>query len=335
MNLLGWLFAESEERGALLDEQFKDCGVFRLGPFDRPDGRSYADLTDFLAAIHREMRRPAEFYSLSGDAVEIAESAERLTYTSVIRDGTANDLVSVDIVKGRLSTRRAVVIVPHWNGSPQGYRPFASAISWFGFDAFILTLPHHGSRASTSGPVANAFLNADVGSAIRSVRQSVLDVRRLIGWLEKQGYTEIHLLGASLGSCVAFLVTAFDPRVSHCVLLLTAGDFADTVWTGRATAHIRSAIEDHIDIDQLRDAWSIISPRHFAERFAHNGTRLLIVSGRRDAVVRFGLAREFAETLRLAMVDLHWLVFPCGHYSLSAFPFNIATLWSVLSFLRR
>lgn len=335
MIILDRYFAASEERHALVDQEHKDSGAFRLDPFERSGDRAFATVDEFIAATKRVMESADDFYALSSDGSDFSLSGDSLTYTSAVTEGTANDTVPVHIVKARRPARTAVIFVPHWNAVTADYLSLANALARFGFDGFILTLPHHGARAPASpGGVANAFLNADLGAAVRSVRQSVLDVKLLIGWLKRTGYDDVHLVGASLGSCVASLTTAFDPRIRRCGLLLTAGDFADTVWTGRATAHIRRQIEPHISPQQFRDAWAVISPLHFVDRFAANGSRLLMVSGRRDEVVRFGLATDYANALTEAGVDLKWRVLPCGHYTLSMFPFSIIMVANLLKFLR-
>lgn len=336
LSVLDRYFAASEERHALIDEEYKDCGEFRLGRFERPADRVFAAVGDFVTAAQRVMASADEFYALGSEGDDFSLAGASLTYTSAVSDGTANDMVFVQVVKRRRPAGKAVVFVPHWNAKTADYVPLANALSRFGFDGFILTLPHHGTRAPSSpGGVANAFLNADLGAAIRSVRQAVLDVKLLIGWLKRNGYKDVYLVGASLGSCVASLTAAFDPRLTRCALLLTAGDFADTVWTGRATAHIRRAIENDISLEQFRNAWAIISPLHFVGNFAANGSRILIVSGKRDEVVPFGLATDYVSALTEAGVDVQWRVLPCGHYTLSMFPFSIMMIVDLLKFLRK
>ena len=145
----------------------------------------------------------------------------------------------------------------------------AGALSWLGFSAFVLTLPHHYARnASPVRQVANDFLNADLGASIRSIRQSVCDVRSLVTWLRAEGFAEVHLIGVSLGSCVASLVAAFDARLASTSLFLTAGDFAETVWNGRATQHIRAALDPHIDLPNSRGSGPSSAPRHSSTIFA-------------------------------------------------------------------
>jgi fermentation-respiration switch protein FrsA (DUF1100 family) len=140
-------------------------------------------------------------------------------------------------------------------------------------------------------------------------------------------------VGVSLGSCVAALAGAFEPLIRRCALLLTAGDFAEVVWTGRATSHIRAALTGHISVDQLREAWSIISPLSYLDRLSSAGTKLLIISGRRDQVVLFSLAKTFVDGLRSKGCKVTWRTLPCGHYLVGKFPYSVITFALTAKFL--
>jgi hypothetical protein len=141
------------------------------------------------------------------------------------------------------------------------------------------------------------------------------------------------VIGLSLGSCIAGLAGAFDPRIRCSALLLTAGDFAEVVWTGRATQHIRRALEPDMTLEQLQSVWSIISTATFTKELARHGHSSLIMSGSRDTVVKPYLTRRFIEQLRRGDVDFGWMQLACGHYSLARAPFNVFMFARLLSFL--
>ena len=44
--------------------------------------------------------------------------------------------------------------------------------------------------------------------------------------------------------------------------------FADVVWEGLSTQHIRQSLEPAITLEQLREAWMVISPPNYIERYA-------------------------------------------------------------------
>ena len=216
-------------------------------------------------------------------------------------NGTANDTVSVDIVSNSAKPTafgKVAIVVHHWNAEPGAYHKMAKTLCWAGYETYIFTLPYHGARSvEPTNRVANDFLNADLGVVIRSVRQSVCDLRSLISFLSYNGAKEIHLIGVSLGSPIVALAGAFDSSVSSCSLLLTAGDFAEIVWLGRATRHIRAEFEGHIALGQLQKVWAIISPSNFIDRLLERNVPLLIINGKRDEVVPIRTARRFVDSL--------------------------------------
>ncbi|HLG82059.1 MAG TPA: alpha/beta hydrolase family protein [Bradyrhizobium sp.] len=319
---------EREEKLARIDDALKDSGRFRLGAFEGPEAGEFGGVDAMIAAVNEKLRDPLKFFGAESEPRSVRLSQNVLEFDSMGLTGSVNDVARATVhVSGR-KRRRAAIIVPHWNGREDSYDAMARALSWFGFSTFVLTLPHHHVRSATAErQVANEFLNADLGAAIRSVRQSVCDVRSLVTWLYTEGYAEVHLIGVSLGSCVAALAAAFDPRLISTSLFLTAGDFAETVWNGRATQHIRATLDPCIEFAQLKSIWAIISPSSFLDLFRKNEVRLLMVNGRRDKVVPFHSTVRFVNELRTAGVNVQWRVLPCGHYTLADPPFS---WWSLL-----
>jgi len=336
LSLFDRFFATREERRACIDENFKNCGTFRPGRFDGEEGPDFPSVAHMETAVSKIMACADDFYSLEKNDPDFDLSAGGLTFNSAIFNGNVNTRVHVQTIKHSVNLTRAVIIVPHWNAKQNDYLLLSKILSWFGHAVFIINLPHHGKRTNTKPDhIANDFLNANLAAAIASVRQSVVDVRRLTEWLEQNGYNRIGLIGVSLGSCVASLVTAFEPRISKCALLMTAGDFAETVWTGRATAAIQRACKDHIDLKQLQNIWAIISPQHFIDKMVSGDTELLMISCKRDSVVHFELGMRFSRALSKAGANLKNHVLPCGHYTLASFPFNVMMVSMLLRFFRR
>ena len=97
-------------------------------------------------------------------------------------------------------------------------------------------------------------------------RQAVLDARRAVAWLAQQGYESIGILGTSLGSCLSMLTAAHEPLIKAAALNHISPYFADVVWEGLSTAHVRDGLEGHIELEQLRRIWLPISPFPYLER---------------------------------------------------------------------
>ena len=116
----------------------------------------------------------------------------------------------------------------------------------FGISALRLSLPYHDFRMPPELYRADYAVSANVGRTLDATRQAVVDARSCVDWLEQQGYSRLGILGTSLGSCYAFLASAHDERLKVNVFNHCSSYFADVVWTGLSTQHIRQGIEEHI-----------------------------------------------------------------------------------------
>ncbi len=58
-----------------------------------------------------------------------------------------------------------------------------------------------------------------------------------------QGFERIGILGTSLGSCLSMLTAAHEPRIRAQALNHVSPWFADVVWRGLSTRHVRAGLE--------------------------------------------------------------------------------------------
>ena len=232
--------------------------------------------------------------------------------------------------KGR---RRAVLVLPQWNADTQGHVGLCQLLNRFGLTALRLTLPYHDSRKPAELRRADYIVSANIGRTMQVCRQAVLDARRAIGWLSEQGYESIGILGTSLGSCLSMLTAAHEPLVKAAALNHISPYFADVVWEGLSTAHVRDGLEGHIELDQLRRIWLPISPLPYLERVRDK--RILLVYARYDLTFPVRLSRMLVDEFRRRNIahDLH--VLPCGHYSTGVTPFKWIDGITLCRFLNR
>ena len=230
-------------------------------------------------------------------------------------------------------SRRAVVLLPQWNAGPSGHVALAQLIAKFGISTVRLSLPYHDNRMPPELHRADYIVSANVGRTVQVCRQAVLDTRRAVDWLVSQGYERIGLLGTSLGSCLAMLAAAHDPRISVAALNHISPYFADVVWNGLSTAHVREGLQDAINLDLLRDLWLPISPAPFIDRM--RGKRTLLVYARYDLSFPVHLSKQLVDDFRAREFDLEAFVLPCGHYSTGKAPFSWIDGFVLIRFLRR
>jgi hypothetical protein len=229
--------------------------------------------------------------------------------------------------------RRAVVVLPQWNSDADGHVGLCRLLARFGISALRLSLPYHDVRMPPELSRADYIVSANIARTIQVCRQAVLDARRAIGWLSLQGYERIGILGTSLGSCLALLTSAHEPLIRAQALNHVSPWFADVVWRGLSTRHVRESLDGNVTLDQLRELWRPINPWSYLDRVGH--TRSLLVYARYDLTFPVDLSRVLIEEFARRELPHEIAALPCGHYSTGVAPFNYLDAYVLIRFLRR
>lgn len=320
----------AEVHGVFKSENAPDLGLDYLQPvFDLlgwtgPDEAALCALTNRSEALFRH-NTPTDFL-LEG---------EDFSFSSNVRTAIAeNNMVHGRFFPGR-ADKHAIVILPYWNAHGPSFDGVARLFSLLGIAALRLSLPYHDERKPEHWRFAEYMVSSNIGRTIHAVRQAVLDVRCAIDWLYARGYESVSLVGMSIGSCIATIAAAHDRRVGKVAQLLMASNFAEVVWTGMATVHIRDSLKNWTGLERLKHLWRSISPDSYTPRLAANGTRVLMITGRYDPVFLPHLAAEMDAAYRAEGVQAHWRTQGCGHYTLGQFPYNYRAILQTLLWLKR
>ena len=228
--------------------------------------------------------------------------------------------------------RAAVLVLPQWNADPDGHVGLCRVLNMAGLSALRLALPYHDERMPPELHRADYIVSANVARTLQVCRQAVLDARRAIQWLASTGYERIGILGTSLGSCLSLLTTAHEPLVRAQALNHISPYFADVVWRGLSTAHVRQGLDGHIDLDLLRALWKPISPRWYIDRVRDR--RTLLVYARYDLTFPVDLSEDLVHEFREQGAPHEVAVLPCGHYSTGKTPFKFLDAWILTRFLK-
>jgi len=139
------------------------------------------------------------------------------------------------------------------------------------------------------------------------------------------------VMGTSLGSCLAMLAMAHDSRIRAGAFNHVSPYFADVVWEGLSTEHVRAGLEGHITLPDLRQCWLPISPWPFIDRVS--GRAVLLVYARYDLTFPVHLSREFVAEFARRGVPHETAVLPCGHYTTAKAPFKYLDGYALTRFL--
>lgn len=330
--LYSWLDSWDERR-ARRGEERKTATDFVLDAERAfPGAGKTTSIEEFCALADQAVADPA-FYNVPTESIEGFEKKDGwLRFPSDISTDVEQNNVVVARITECGSFDQAMVFFHHWNATARN-RLIANFFSQRGITVVEMAMPYHFERSRPGSTHADYMLSPNLGRTVQSVRQAVLDGRKLIRYLKGEGYREISVLGVSLGSWVAGLIAAHDLGVSKASMFLTAGSLADMVWTGRATRSIRSNLEPVIDLPDLRTAWGPLDLENYAHRLARSGLDLHAVLAKRDRVVLPELSHRFMQRLNDAGVRPNILELNCGHYSLAVPPYVLLAGLSLKRFL--
>ena len=232
-------------------------------------------------------------------------------------------------------SKRAVVVLPHWNADEQSHVDVCRFLNRFGLAALRLSMPYHDRRKPEGLERADYMVSPNVGLTLQASRQAVMDVKRAVRWLERQGYSRIGILGTSIGSSVAFISMAHEPALRAGVFLHVSTYFGDVVRTGLTTSLVWAGLRDHLTAEEIRHFWSPISPFPYVHRMMEHDGQCLLVSAKYDPSFLPEFSRNLFAELERYQVRYERLVLPCGHYTLGHFPFNYIAALRFATFLRR
>jgi hypothetical protein len=264
--------------------------------------------------------------------LEIGGDGQFLRFTSAVQTSVAcNNIVNARWFPAR--GRRAVVVLPQWNADATSHNGLCRILQFLGVAALRLSLPYHDVRKPPETERADYAVSSNVGRTIDAARQAVIDVRCCADWLESRGYRKLGVLGTSLGSCYAFIASAHDPRLLVNVFNHASTYFADVVWTGQSTRHIRAGIEPDITLERLRPLWYAISPMCYFDQFAASDKRSLIVYATYDLTFLPEFSRQIVAEFQRRRLNHRTAVLPCGHYTTGETPYKYLDAWHIARFI--
>ncbi|RLE42792.1 hypothetical protein DRJ48_02695 [Candidatus Woesearchaeota archaeon] len=104
------------------------------------------------------------------------------------------------------------------------------------------------------------ILSSDVEATRENIIEVLNDARSTI-----EDYKRASVFGSSLGSFIALLLAASEPKVEKIVLNTGGASLAEAVWLGEATKNIKKRLEEKgWSLTKLKEAWSILEPNLLA-----------------------------------------------------------------------
>lgn len=222
-------------------------------------------------------------YTLTHSGVEVLD----ISYPSpVASPHPQNNIVSGELFRPLHAhgPTPAVVVFDIMQGNEVVSRGQALWFAMHGITAISLRMPYYGPRRPPGAP---KMISPDVQRSVANVTQAVLDARRAIAYLAARPDVDparIGVVGTSLGSFVAGLVAASEPKVSRAALLLGGGDLVNSFYD-HPKARPYTFVFEFVGgrRDDLKKLIDPIDPITYAAQLKTK--KLLLIAASRDDVV--------------------------------------------------
>lgn len=307
-----------------------DWGVNHVG-----DGIAGGDPRQHLLEYARAALAHSDEYHSYKPVSDFRLKGSHLSFTSPIQTASRrNNTVHARFFRAE-SRGRAVLVLPQWNADANGHISLCRMLRCFGLSSLRVSLPYHDLRMPEELVRADYMLSPNLGRTLQAIRQAVIDCRAALDWLVAQGYSRLAILGTSIGSCVALITMAHDERLCMSVQNHVSPYFADVVWTGISTRHVRRGLEGHVTLEDLRRIWMPISPRAYLKKLVGTGKSSLLVHALYDHSFLPHLSQVVLQDYEELGLPHSVLTLHCGHYTSGEFPFNVFLGYSMCNWLRK
>lgn len=288
------------------------------GSANEPDPRAF--LNRF---IDETLAHSADWFAVA-PANDYALTGNVLTFTSqVVSPWTENNRVYGQVFRAR-ATGPAVIVLAQWNARWEEQQDICRWLNRLGVTTIKMSLPYHDRRSIPGHPRGDHLIGPNIGLTLQANRQAVLDVRRTLRWLEREGYAPLGILGTSIGSSIAFIAICHEPALRAGAFLHVATYFADVVANGLTTMNVWESLQTKVSHEELQRYWSPISPFPYISKLRGTRKKILAITGRYDPTFWPEFTNAFLREIQRDGLHIETLSLPCGHYSLGTAPFKYA-----------
>ena len=169
------------------------------------------------------------------------------------------------------------------SSSPKGYYRCAEKFNELGWNACFVHLPYHFSRVPVGYWNGELAITPDLIRNAEGLRQSVIELRQLIGALRANGCREFGVLATSYGGWIGSLLTLVEGDFRFVALMSPIVNVEHAIWQSPATHRLRrELLQARIERALVSRHFHLSSPFHGQPLC--NPKRILFVTGEFDTI---------------------------------------------------
>ena len=202
--------------------------------------------------------------------------------------------------------RRAIVYVHGWLEPAPWRALFLPRLhDALEVDVLDLQLPFHGRRNPKSALFHGEFFwTADLVRSFEAMRQSCVDARTLVAFLRRRGYTEVGVIGVSMGASIAMVLACLETPPDYIVPIIGHLQLAEVIEEAAIFWRVKTDLERFgIGREQRRDIFKRFGLDQMKPRIAP--ARQLWVMARDDEYIRADVVEQ--QWIEWGRPAIEWL----------------------------
>jgi len=153
------------------------------------------------------------------------------------------------------------------------------------YNIYNYILPFHMERSEDTALYSGeSFVSANVSRTLKSIKQSISDIRALIRYIKEIKKGKIVIIGLSLGGIVSNLLAEVEENIDVLISLFYANDLSYTIFETEVGRYIkRDFVNNNFSKELLSKSWKIINPS--LRKPVIDMDNILLISGKYDKYV--------------------------------------------------
>lgn len=208
-----------------------------------------------------------------------------------------------------------VIVLDVIGGDQKVSRSLATELARNGIAGLFMQMPYYGPRRPAGSNVR--LISPDYNHSIAAVRQTVLDIRCAVAWIEAREEIDskrLGIVGTSLGSFMGSLAAEMEPKVSRVAIILGGGGLVEAYYDDPRAKFYRKAYEAlGGSKEKLAKVLAPVDPLTYAANLKDR--KVLMIAGKRDEIV----PPKMAEAMWKAIGDQKIVWFDCTHVGMALY----------------
>lgn len=177
------------------------------------------------------------------------------------------------------------------------------------FNFYTYTLPFHFERSPEGSYNGEYMITANVLRTLKSVNQSVTDLRALILYLKHHQNDKVIIIGNSLGGLVTNMTAVLEKNIDILISIFYANSLPYSVWHTIVGKYLKKDFLENSKMryEELLKKWGLIIPSNYKPAIPKEN--ILLISGKYDLFV----LEDDTKILWEAWEKPRRLLYECGH----------------------